>query len=68
MEVTFVQSQFCSGDSVKNIVVVEVKVSTHHLKTWIVSQEYQEWEDDEAQFAVKLSNPVRSSNERPVNR
>ena len=68
MEVTFVQSQFCSGHSVKNIVVVEMKVSTYHLKTWIVSQEYQEWEDDEAQFAVKLANPVRSSNKRHVNR
>lgn len=59
MDITFVQAQFCCGDAVKDMVVVEMKVSTSHLKTWTVSEEYQEWEDDEGQFAVTLYNPVR---------
>jgi hypothetical protein len=58
MDITFVQAQLCSGDSVQEMIVVEMKISISHLNTWTVSQEHQEWDDEEGQFRGRLLNPV----------
>jgi hypothetical protein len=58
MDISFVQAQLCSGDSVQEMIVVEMKISIPHLNTWTVSQEHQEWDDEEGQFRGRLLNPV----------
>jgi hypothetical protein len=65
MDITFVQAQLCSGDSIQEMIIVEMKISIAHLNTWTVSQEHQEWDDEEGQFRGRLLNPVLPTPQQP---